>query len=195
MKKSVKVASITLCALCALAAMGSSCESSNDKPVVSTDTSANSSSTNSGANAEEKQTVAHVGDYSQGADLKITFKSAKEYTTVKTKNEFAETKAEDGKKIVILNFEAENVSKEDQCVNMFYCQAYCDDMSIDQKSLIEYPDGMTMFAGDLATGKKLQGSVAYEVPENWQKIEFSYEPLGGTKLSFEVDNKSVEKVN
>ena len=195
MKKSVKMVSITFCAFLALASMGASGESSNRKPSVSTATSSNASVSLKSENSEQEQVVAHIGEYSQGEDLKLTFKSAKEYTTVKTENSFSDTKAADGKKIVILNFEAENISKEDQFVSMFYCKGYCDDISIEQKTLLVYPDDMNMLSGELASGKKLKGSIAYEVPKDWKKIEFKYEPIGDTKLLFEVDKKSVEKVN
>ena len=100
MKKSVKMASITFCALLALASMGASCESSNSKPSVSTATSSNASASSKSENSEQEQVVAHIGEYSQGEDLKLTFKSAKEYTTVKTENSFSDTKAAEGKKIV-----------------------------------------------------------------------------------------------
>ncbi len=161
---------------------------------VSASSSASSANSNT-ASTDTSGAVAHVGEYSKDDKLKITLKSAKEYTKIKTDNEFTDTEASKGKKIIILNFEAENISKEDDYINVFYCDAYCNDISVDEETLLEYPDGMNNFYGDIKSGKKLQGSVAYQVPEDWNKFEFYYEPIGGSKFAFSVDKSEVEIVN
>ena len=161
---------------------------------VSASSSASSANSNT-ASTDTRGAVAHVGEYSKDDKLKITLKSAKEYTTVKTDNEFADTEASKGKKIIILNFEAENISKEDDYINIFYYDAYCDDVSVETDMLMEYPDGMQMFSGDIKAGKKLQGAVAYQVPEDWKILEFYYEPIDGNRFAFSVEKSEVEVVN
>ena len=166
-------------------------ESSNQVSESSSTSSKNSNTTSPDVSGD----VAHIGEYSKDDKLKITLKSAKEYTKLQTDNEFANIDASNGKKILILNFEAENLSKEDDYINPIYCNAYCDDVSIDNKILIEYPDGMESFSGDINAGKKLQGSIAYQVPQDWNKFEFYYEPFGENKFSFSFEKSEVVVVN
>lgn len=213
MKRNAKIIMATLCSAVLLVGAGAACgetSSKTSKPVTISSEPVESSATNSSQpvivssepaessvesseeSADEK-TVAHIGESATSDTLKIIFQSAKSYSVINEKS--FEQKPDSGKKYVILNFKAENVSSEDEHINMFYIKAYCDDMSITQSTLLYYPDGYKILSGDLAAGKKLQGAVAFEVPENWQKLEISYKPIGGTELKFEVTAKEVEIVN
>ena len=78
------------------------------------------------------------------------------------------------KKYLVLFFDVENVSDEDQYVNMFYWDAYADDYEIDQETLIVKPDDYDMLSGDLAVGKKMKGYICYQVDKDWEKLEATY---------------------
>lgn len=119
--------------------------------------------------------VVGPGNYIEKGNLKISLEFAKQYDEIKNGDDdlFA-VEPEDGKTFLVLFLEAENISSEDQYINIFYNDAYLDDYSIEPKTLLAEPEGYSMFAGDLAVGKKLKGYVAYEVKLDWQKLEFTY---------------------
>jgi hypothetical protein len=117
-----------------------------------------------------------VGNYIEGENLKFTFEAAKQYDEIQDPdNELLKSTPSEGKKYLVLFFEVENISSEEQNVNMFYQKAYLDDYDIDSTLLIVNPDGYGTLSGDLAVGKKLKGCVCYEVESDWQKLEFTYQ--------------------
>lgn len=125
---------------------------------------------------EPQTTVASAvgpGNYIEGGNLKISFEMAKQYDEIQ-QSEYLTAKPAEGKKYLVLFFEIENISSEEQNINMFYHKAYLDDYEIDQKALLVKPEGYDMLSGNLAAGKKLKGYVCYEVDPDWQKLEFTY---------------------
>lgn len=125
----------------------------------------------------EPTTVGAVktGNYIEKGNLKISLESAKQYDEITDESLGSYTaKPADGKKYLVLFFEVENISSEEQNVNMFYHKAYLDDYDIDQKTLLAKPEGYDLLSGNLAAGKKLKGYVCYEVDPDWQKLEFEY---------------------
>lgn len=113
------------------------------------------------------------GNYIESGNLKISFEMAKQYDEIQ-QSEYLTAKPEEGKKYLVLFFEVENISSEEQNINMFYHKSYLDDYEIDQKALLVNPEGYDMLSGNLAAGKKLKGYVCYEVDPDWQKLEFTY---------------------
>ena len=116
---------------------------------------------------------ATVGGSVENEDLKITLDSVTRY--VDTSELKMDTPAE-GKEFILLNLTAENISSEDQHINMFYEESYVDDTAIDPQAIMYGIDDKESFFGDVAAGKKRTGYIAYEVDVNWQKIEFIYKP-------------------
>ena len=112
------------------------------------------------------------GNYVEIDNLKFSFEKASQYDEIG--EEYFVNKPEDGKKYLVLFFEVENISNEDQHVNMFYYDAYVDDYTIDETYIFSDVEGYEDLGGDLAPGKKLKGYVCYEVNPDWQKFEFSY---------------------
>lgn len=126
-------------------------------------------------------------------DLKITLKNVKVYDEIT--GEYLSDKPENGKKYLVLFLEAENLSLDDKNINLFYYDAYIDDKSIENKVLFTEPEGEKIFSGDIASGKKLSGFVAYEVDKDWQKFEFTYKDdalLNGTKYNFEFTASQIK---
>lgn len=113
------------------------------------------------------------GNYIENGNLKISFEMAKQYDEIQ-ENEYYTAKPEEGKKYLVLFFEVENISSEEQNINMFYHKAYLDNYEIKQSTLLVNPEGYDMLSGDLAAGKKLKGYVCYEVDSDWNKLEFTY---------------------
>ncbi len=112
------------------------------------------------------------GNYVEHDNLKFSFEKAIQYD--KIESDYYTAEPEDGKKYLVLFFEVENISDEDQYINIFYSKAYLDDYDIDQTSLLVEPEGYSMLSGDLAPGKKQKGYICYEVNPDWKKLEMTY---------------------
>lgn len=113
------------------------------------------------------------GNYVEHDNLKFSFQYAKTYDEIKQSDYYSD-KAGDGKEFLVLFFEVQNVSEEDEYLNMFYFEAYVDDYDVDMKTLLADPDGYSLLSGDIAKGKKMKGCVAYEVDKGWKKFELTY---------------------
>ena len=84
---------------------------------------------------------------------------------------------EEGNVFVALQFEIVNNSDADLSVSsMLSFEAYCDDYSINQSltGASLYPD--STLDGTVAVGKKLGGTIVYEVPADWQQLDVSFAP-------------------
>lgn len=128
---------------------------------------------------EEVKNVATVRDYVENKEWKISLLDAKEYDSID--DEFYSDKPEiEGNKFVVLFFEVENVSSEDNHFNMFYFESYIDGYSAETEFFMNNPENFDMLGGDVASGKKMKGYVAYEVTPDWKEIEFSYKNWIGT---------------
>ena len=112
-----------------------------------------------------------VGESLDNGTIKMTFNSVEAYVDT---DEFQMDTPAEGKMFVILKFTAENVGKEDDYINMFDESSYCDDEAIDPVSLLFNYEGETIW-GEVAVGKKRSGYIAYEVDQDWQKIEFIWQ--------------------
>lgn len=112
------------------------------------------------------------GNYVEHDNLKFSFEKASQYDEIG--EEFFVNKPEDGKKYLVLFFEVENISDEDQYVSVYDCEAYLDDYSIDQTILLTDVDGYDSLSSDIAPGKKAKGYFCYEVNSDWQKFELTY---------------------
>lgn len=128
----------------------------------------------------EKEEIkpAHVGEYVEGEVWKISLLEARQYDSIDGEY-YSETPEIDGNKFVVLFFEVENISANDEHFNMFYIESYVDGYSADTEFLMNNPENYKNLSGDVASGKKLKGYVAYEVSPDWKEIEFSYKNWAG----------------
>ncbi len=117
------------------------------------------------------------GNYIQNDKLKFTFEKAKQYDEIKTSDFYTAT-PDEGKKYLVLFFEAENVSNKNQYVNYLYFKAYTDNYETDMKALLGDVEGYKWFTGALDTGKKMKGYLAYEVDPSWKNFELKYKEIG-----------------
>ena len=114
------------------------------------------------------------GHYIEKGNLKISFEFAKQYDEIK-EDEYYSDKPEEGKKYLVLFFEVENISSEEQDIDLLYTESYLDDYDINRTLLFAKPEGYDDLGGTLAPGKKLKGYVCYEVDSSWKKLEFQYQ--------------------
>lgn len=123
-------------------------------------------------NKSDKDVVAGVGETLDYNGLQMTLDSVKKY---EDNSEYFTDDPGEGKMFVLLWITVSNTTDEDDYVNMFYEDSYCDDIGIDPAAMLVNVDGKELW-GDVAAGKKAKGYVAYALDENWQTLEFYYKP-------------------
>ena len=176
MKKKIIIgllATIMAVSATACSTSGSSGSQSSQKTgAIETTVKATEEETTEGPTEPESSAI-KPGNYVEHDNLKFSFQSAKTYDEIKQSDYYSD-KADDGKEFLVLFFEVQNVSEEEEHLNMFYYKAYVDDYDVDMKTLLAEPDGYSLLSGDIAKGKKMKGYVAYEVDKGWKKFELTY---------------------
>ena len=160
-------------------------ESSTPQKVESTSGTSQSASQASQAQSQPEQTVFTVGDAVELNGVKTTLLSAEEYPG---KQYMMPT---DGNVFLVCQFEIENDSSAEINVSsMVSFNAYCDDYSVSLSITGEMlEDSWKSLDGTVAPGKKINGVIAYEIPQDWQKMEISYTPSfwSGHDVQFEIN--------
>lgn len=171
--------------LVAIAAFAGGGESSTPQKVESTSGTSQSASQASQAQSQPEQTVFTVGDTVELNGVKTTLLSAEEYPG---KQYMMPT---DGNVFLVCQFEIENDSSAEITVSsMVGFNAYCDDYSVNLSVTGEMlEDSWKTLDGTVAPGKKINGVIAYEIPQDWQKMEISYTPSfwSGHDVQFEIN--------
>ena len=148
-------------------------------------TSGTSQAASQSSEAQPEQTVFTVGDTVELNGVKTTLLSAEEYPG---KQYMMPT---DGNVFLVCQFEIENDSSEEINVSsMVSFNAYCDDYSVSLSITGEMlEDSWKSLDGTVAPGKKINGVIAYEIPQDWQKMEISYTPSfwSGHDVQFEIN--------
>ena len=171
--------------LVVIAAFAGGGESSTPQKVESTSGTSQSASQASQAQSQPEQTVFTVGDTVELNGVKTTLLSAEEYPG---KQYMMPT---DGNVFLVCQFEIENDSSAEINVSsMVSFNAYCDDYSVSLSITGEMlEDSWKTLDGTVAPGKKINGVIAYEIPQDWQKMEISYTPSfwSGHDVQFEIN--------
>ena len=171
--------------LVVIAAFAGSGESSTPQKVESTSGTSQSASQAGEAQPQPEQTVFTVGDAVELNGVKTTLLSAEEYPG---KQYMMPT---DGNVFLVCQFEIENDSSAEINVSsMVSFNAYCDDYSVSLSITGEMlEDSWKTLDGTVAPGKKINGVIAYEIPQDWQKMEISYTPSywSGHDVQFEIN--------
>ena len=112
---------------------------------------------------EKLSNVFNVGDVVETDYLRIKCISASEYT-----NEYIEPK--EGYMYYKVEFEFENISDSDQYVSSYDFECYADGYSTEQTWIQDESLDAT-----LSSGKKVKGSVCFEIPIDAEEITLEYE--------------------
>jgi len=115
---------------------------------------------------ESTSNVFHIGETLDTGKVKITFQSAEDYVS---DNMFIEPEA--GKKFIRTYFIVENTSSADVYVSSYDFQCYADNAVADTPLLSDN----LLSADAISAGRKTEGYVYYEIPENAQSVEIEYE--------------------
>ena len=130
---------------------------------------------NSDGESSEKKTAKkegdgkyHPGDVVKFGDFKIVYQSAKKY---KSKNQFIQPKS--GYQYVKFDFAFKNEGDADSFVGDFAC--YADGEKCEREYIDE--SGSDFLVEELSAGRKVSGSLVFEVPKktSFKNIELEYE--------------------
>lgn len=151
---------------------------SNNNTNTVTATPSTSSSTENNSTQNEK-TIVSVGEEVSTNNTKITFVSAKDYTSY---NSYSAPKT--GNKIVRAEFTFENISNSDVYLNNLEC--YADGEKCDEYYYADDYKSPTLES--LSSGKRVKVIVYYEVPTNAENIILEYETSAWTsnKIEFKI---------
>lgn len=108
----------------------------------------------------------------------------KEYKKIKS-DKYTD-KASNGKKFLILFLSISNTSHEDDYINYNYISAKIDGKEIEHTAIFNEPRNYPTIFNTIKAGKTSAGFIAWEIPENWTKFEFTYNGWEN------IDNLSIE---
>lgn len=139
---------------------------------VSTSSGKNDENSKSGTVDEKKEF--QVGETVSLKDVNVTLVSS----TESAGSEYV--KPDDGKEFLILEFNIENNSSKDINISsVANFEAYCDDFSLNQDILGQQApeaEGKTQLDGSVASGKKMNGIIVYQVPTGYKNFEINVAP-------------------
>ncbi len=97
-------------------------------------------------------------------------------------------KPTDGNVFVLCEFEIENNSSSEITVSSLVSfEAYCDDYACNfSLSALLEKGNKNQLDGQVASGKKFNGVVGYEIPADWKELELRFAPnfWAGKKITF-----------
>ena len=136
--------------------------------------------------AQPEATTYGVGELAEKDGIEVTMLTAEENAGANYMY------PNEGNIFVASEFEIVNNSDADIAISSMLCfTAYCDDYAVDQSytGATLYSDKGTL-DGTVAPGKRLNGVIVYEVPQDWAKLEIVFTPSawGDRSLTFELTN-------
>jgi hypothetical protein len=159
----------------------------DDTPKLSTDQGAKEAVSRSESETEEQAPeFFKLGETVETSKIKATIT---EMTKPKG-DEF--NKPEDGNEFVLLKMTIENISEDQELTisSMLSFNAYIDDSALNESFTAHLESDNTM-DGTIAPGKKLTGTLGYEVPKDWKEIEIHFEPevWDDVKIKWIIENQ------
>lgn len=128
----------------------------------------------SGNENEPEKTEFGVGETAELDDVQITLLNA----TESSGNEYIIP--DEGNIFLILEFEIANNSNSDITISSIAnFEAYCDDYALNQDIMgLQVPEaeGKNQLDGSVASGRKMNGIIAYQVPSDYSAFEISVSP-------------------
>lgn len=119
----------------------------------------------------EQPSVFGVGDTVSLNDINVTLVNVSENTGGNYMT------PSNGKVFVVCEFEIENNSEQDIGVSSIMSfEAYIDDYSTAMNLSAMLSTDNTQLDGTVAPGKKMNGVIGYEAPNDWSSIEISFTP-------------------
>lgn len=175
----VKWIIIVIVAIIIIAAAAGGGNSSNKTPEkVSSQSDEGTSSENADNNQEESsdsQDSFTIGDTADFDGIQVTLSTA-----ILSNGDGEYVTPDDGKYFLGLVFDIDNQSDDDIDVSSIASfEAYCDDTSINQDLIGPQSPELKVYNsldGDVASGKKMNGVICYQVPEDFTSFEIRFSP-------------------
>lgn len=121
--------------------------------------------------ATPEQTTFAVGDIVALRDINVTMTDVKESAG----GDF--NKPADGKVFLLCSFVIENNSSSEIAVSsLMSFEAYVDDFSTNLSLTAQISTDDEQLDGTVAAGKKMRGTIGYEVPSDWKELEVHFTP-------------------
>lgn len=139
------------------------------------------STSSASPSAPSEQTVFGVGDIVEMNDIKVTFVSCTESNGTRYYS------PADGNVYVFCEFIIENDSTADIAVSsLLSFSAYVDDYATTMSLTGTLAADNGQLDGTIAAGKKMSGTIGYEVQKDWEEIEVRFKPdfWGGKSFKF-----------
>lgn len=119
------------------------------------------------AEDNEPEKMYGLGETAVAKSYKLTVNAL---NTVESDNQFAQP--DDGKEYVEVELILENISDSELAISsVLNCNAYEDGFAISENLSAGVAAGTDSFNGTVASGKKLKGSLYYELNEGWKELE------------------------
>ena len=116
---------------------------------------------------KDKVTRFTIGDTIINRDYKLTVEGA---SIIVSDNKYAQPN--ENCEFIEVDLTVENTSNDTLKVRALYFTAYADDFIIDSQNWhAYYPSSKNILSTDLASGKKINGVLCYEVPNDWSELE------------------------
>lgn len=171
MKKWPIILIVVIILIIGIASMGGDDDSSSAKKTGTTNDTTSSETTETSDDSEDSSSdgeisnVFYVGDIVETDEVKISYISSGE---VESENEFIEP--DKGNVFYQFEFEFENIGDSDYAISsLMSFNCYADSYQAEQAFFD------TDIDGTISPGKKLKGTMTFEVPEDAENIEMEYE--------------------
>lgn len=112
------------------------------------------------------------------ADREVSVLGLKEYK--KLKSDKYSDKAKNGKKYLVLFLKVRNRTSSQIYFHVDYLSAKIDGKKISNSVLFNEPEGYPTIFSNITPDSYYGGYIAWEVPENWKKLEVTYEGWKGS---------------
>ena len=191
-KSKVKWIVIAVVAIIIIAAIanGGSGDSNDVKKVDSKNSTKTEAKKDTTLETTKEKTSFNVGETAEYKNVQITLKKV-----ITSQGDDMFVKPDDGKEFVLCVFKIQNNSDKDMTISSIISfEAYLDDVSINQDFLgVQTKEGKkyNSLDGDIASGKRMEGVISYEVPNDWKKLEVKVTPdaWSSKKITFVAKNK------
>lgn len=151
------------------AAIGGGSDDGEPKKVV--DSTPTQNQENGNNSAEPEKNTFSVGEQVSLNDVVVTMNNVTE------SNGSQFNKPTDGNTFILCEFTIENNSEKDLAVSSLMCfEAYVDDYSTSMSLSALLESDKSQLDGTVAAGKKMNGTIGYEAPADWKKIEVRFTP-------------------
>ena len=191
-KSKVKWIVIAVVAIIIIAAIanGGSGDSNDVKKVDSKNSTKTEAKKDTTLETTKEKTSFNVGETAEYKNVQITLEKV-----ITSQGDDMFVKPDDGKEFVLCVFKIQNNSDKDMAISSIISfEAYLDDVSINQDFLgVQTKEGKkyNSLDGDIASGKRMEGVISYEVPNDWKKLEVKVTPdaWSSKKITFVAKNK------